>query len=50
MSILGGILFQLLLPLGVGIARFWITKDNFDAAIGMWWTDVSLIDLAPYII
>jgi hypothetical protein len=36
MGILGGSLFQLLLPSGIGIAFFWINKDNFGAAIGMW--------------
>jgi hypothetical protein len=49
MGILGGSLFQLLLPLGIGIAFFWINKDNFGAAIGMWWAGVSLLDLAPYV-
>ena len=49
MNILGGSLFQLLLPFGTGIAFFWINKDNFGAAIGMWWAGVSLLDLAPYI-
>jgi hypothetical protein len=49
MSILGGSLFQLLLPFGIGIAFFRINKDNFGAAIGMWWGSVSLLDLAPYI-
>ena len=49
MSILGGSLFQLLLPFGIGIAFLSINKDNFGAAIGMWWTGVSLLDLAPYI-
>jgi hypothetical protein len=49
MNILGGSLFQLLLPFGISIAFFWINKDNFGAAIGMWWAGVSLLDLAPYI-
>jgi hypothetical protein len=49
MGIFGGSLFQLLLPFGIGIAFFWINKDNFGAAIGMWWGSASLLDLAPYI-
>jgi hypothetical protein len=49
MNILGGSLFQLLLPFGIGAAFFRINKDNFGAAIGMWWGSVSLLDLAPYI-
>jgi len=49
MGILGGSLFQLLLPFGISIAFIWINKDNFGAAIAMWWGSVSLLDLAPYI-
>lgn len=49
MNILGGSLFQLLLPFGIGIAFFWVNKDNFGAAIGMWLGSASLLDLAPYI-
>lgn len=49
MTILGGSLFQLALPLGIGIAFFIINRDNFGAAIGLWWASVSLIDLSPYI-
>jgi hypothetical protein len=49
MNILGGSLFQLLLPFGIAIAFFRINKDNFGAAIGMWWGGASLLDLSPYI-
>jgi hypothetical protein len=49
MGILGGSLFQLLLPLGISIAFIWLNKDNFGATIGMWWASASLLDLAPYI-
>ncbi|MCX7194732.1 MAG: hypothetical protein NTV37_02280 [Proteobacteria bacterium] len=49
LTILGGSLFQLALPGGIAIAFIWINRDNFGAAIGLWWTSVSLIDLAPYI-
>jgi len=49
MMILGGSLFQLLLPLGIGIAFIVKNRDNFGAAIGLWWTSVSLVDLSPYI-
>jgi hypothetical protein len=48
-SILGGSLFQILLPLGISIAFIWINKDNFGAAIAMWWGSASLLDIAPYI-
>lgn len=49
LTILGGSLFQMALPGGIAIAFIWINRDNFGAAIGLWWTSISLIDLAPYI-
>jgi hypothetical protein len=49
MNILGGSLLQITLPFGIGMAFFWINKDNFAAAIGMWWGSASLLDLSPYI-
>lgn len=49
MMILGGSLFQLALPFGIGVAFIVKNRDNFGAAIGGWWTSVSLVDLSPYI-
>jgi hypothetical protein len=49
MMILGGSLFQLVLPFGIGIAFVVVNRDNFAAAICLWWTSVSLVDLSPYI-
>ena len=49
LTILGGSLFQLALPGGIAVTFIWKNRDNFGAAIGLWWTSVSLIDLAPYI-
>jgi hypothetical protein len=49
MHILGGSLFQLLLPFGIGAAFFLKNRDNFGAALGMWWGGASLLDLSPYI-
>jgi len=49
MTILGGSLFQLALPLGIGIVFMVKNRDNFGAALGLWWASVSLIDLSPYI-
>lgn len=49
MTILGGSLLQLALPWGIAIAFIRINRDNFGAAIGLWWGSISLIDLAPYI-
>ena len=49
MTILGGSLFQLALPLAIGAAFLWRQRDPFGAAICLWWTGASMIDLAPYI-
>ena len=53
MTVVGGSLFQVLLPLvlmasfmfGFGGSR----RDNFAASLMLWWTAVSIIDVAPYI-
>ncbi len=49
MTILGGSLFQLLLPFGIAVAFILKNRDNFGGALGLWWTSVSLVDLSPYI-
>ena len=49
MTILGGSLFQLVLPLGIGAAFLWRQRDPFGAAICLWWAGASMVDLAPYI-
>ena len=49
MMILGGSLFQIVLPLAIGIAFIAKNRDNFGAAVGFWWASVSLVDLSPYI-
>lgn len=49
MTILGGSLFQLALPFAIGIAFVYKNHDNYAAALCLWWTSVSLVDLAPYI-
>jgi hypothetical protein len=48
-TILGGSLFQLLMPLIVAAALFWQNRDPVGATLGIWWCGVSLMDLAPYI-
>lgn len=53
MSVLGGSLLQVLLPLvlmasfifGFGGSR----RDNFAASLMLWWAAASIIDVAPYI-
>src|SRR5690606_16098164 len=49
MMILGGSLFQVLMPLGLLIAFSWQQRDNFAAAIMLWWSGQSFIDVSPYI-
>ncbi len=49
MMVLGGSLFQLIFPFGIGVAFILKNRDNFGAAICLWWASVSLVDLSPYI-
>ena len=49
MMVLGGSLFQLLLPFGIGVAFIVKNRDNFGAVVGLWWASASLLDLSPYI-
>jgi hypothetical protein len=49
MMILGGSLFQLALPFGIGVSFIVKNRDNFGAAVGLWLTSVSLVDLSPYV-
>jgi hypothetical protein len=48
LQILGGSLFQVLVPLIVAGA-FLARLHPFGAAVGLWWTGQSLMDVAPYI-
>ena len=49
MMILGGSLFQVLLPL-VPLAAFVIQqRNNFAASVMLWWCGQSFVDVAPYI-
>ena len=49
MTILGGSLFQLMMPLIVMLTFIIVNQDNFAAAISMWWLGQSFLDLSPYI-
>ena len=53
MSVLGGSLFQVLLPLilmgAFILARSGSRRDNFAASLMLWWAAVSILDVAPYI-
>ncbi len=47
-SILGGTLGQLLMPLVLAGALLITNRDPFGASIGLWFLGVSLLDVAPY--
>ena len=49
MGILGGSLFQVLMPLGLMLAFSIQQRDNFAASIMMWWCGQSFIVVSPYI-
>ncbi len=49
MTVLGGSLFQVALPLGIGAAFLLRQRDPFGAAVCLWWAGASLVDLAPYV-
>jgi hypothetical protein len=49
MTVLGGSLTQVLVPLVCAGAFLWQTRDAFGAAAAVWWAGENLIDVAPYI-
>lgn len=49
MTILGGTLGQLLMPVIVMVAFLWKNHNTFAAGIGLWWLGQSFMDCAPYI-
>lgn len=49
MAILGGSLFQVILPLILMLAFSIQQRDNFAAAIMLWWCGQNFVDVAPYI-
>jgi hypothetical protein len=49
MTVLGGSLGQLLVPLVVAAALLVKNRDPFGASLGVWWLGQSFKDLAPYI-
>ncbi len=48
LTVLGGSLMQLLVPLVVAGAFLW-QRNPFGGAVGLWWLGESCLDLAPYI-
>ena len=49
MTVLGGTLGQLLVPLIVGAALLIKNRDAFGASLALWWLGQSVMDTAPYI-
>lgn len=49
MTLLGGSLFQVLLPLIFGGIFLIRNRDPFAAAVMLWWSAVAVMDVAPYI-
>ena len=49
MTIAGGSIFQVFFPFAIAVAFFLKNRDPFGAAVCLWWTGMSLIDVAPYI-
>jgi hypothetical protein len=48
-SVLGGSLFQLVIPLVCAGAFLFQQGNHFAAAVCVWWAGQNLVDLAPYI-
>ena len=49
MTLLGGSLFQIVLPLVFGGIFLIKNRDPFAAAVMLWWSAVAVMDVAPYI-
>ena len=49
MTILGGTLGQLLMPVVVILTFLVKSKNTFGASVGLWWLGQSFMDCAPYI-
>lgn len=49
MTVLGGSLFQILMPLIAGGTMLIQQRDPFGAAIGLWWAGASVVDVSSYI-
>jgi len=49
MTVLGGSLTQVLVPLVCAGAFLWQTHDRFAATVAVWWAGENLLDVAPYI-
>jgi hypothetical protein len=48
MTIAGGTLLQLIVPIVAGVALHVKNRDNFGASLALWWLATSFMDCAPY--
>lgn len=48
-TVLGGSLFQVLVPFICAVALYRQAHDTFGAAVATWWAGQNMVDLAPYI-
>ncbi len=46
-QVMGGTLWQLLIPAIVGVS-FFLRRDYFATSVGLWWLGESMVDVAPY--
>ncbi len=49
MTVLGGTLGQIVMPLICGGTLLLKTRDAFGASVALWWTAENFMDIAPYI-
>jgi hypothetical protein len=49
MTLLGGSLFQIVLPLIFGAVFLVKNRDPFAASVMLWWSAIAVMDVAPYI-
>ena len=49
MTTLGGSLLQVALPLAIAVAFYVKQREPFGAAVCLWWTGASLVDLSVYV-
>ena len=49
MTVLGGSLTQVLIPLVCAATMLWSTRDAFGAAVSIWWAGQSLTGVATYV-
>jgi hypothetical protein len=48
-TVLGGSLFQLIMPMICVVVLLLKTRDPFGASVALWWFGENFIDMAPYI-